>query len=192
MGFLLSVFHFLIPLRWPPLRTADRPSPKGSLLSSPCLLISPKGRLKIKKQVCAWTCGSQVGMFLTYVARVLSQKYLKMQRPIKRSVLGGGGTEQCVTTTSGCCNTCVVWSYLCSKLPVLVGDWSLYPAPFGFLLLLWECVSSLWYWVPKRSSVAIYVLQKLASARTAILCHFHHTVSQPSQKAGLAHSAAYE
>lgn len=43
-----------------------------------------------------WTCGSQLGMLLTYVARGLSQKYLKVsaqacELPGQGQAGGGGG-----------------------------------------------------------------------------------------------------
>lgn len=39
----------------------------------------------------ARTCGSQLGMLLTYVAKGLSQKYLKMQHSGMRVPWAGGG-----------------------------------------------------------------------------------------------------
>lgn len=53
--------------------------------------LEQQGALQWRAEASAQTCGSQLGMFLTHVAKGLSQKYSKMQHSGMRALWAGGG-----------------------------------------------------------------------------------------------------
>lgn len=57
----------------------------------PTMPLEQQSTLQWRAEARAQTCGSQLGMLLTYVAKGLSQKYLKMQLSGMRVLWAGGG-----------------------------------------------------------------------------------------------------